>query len=613
MALFYLEINFFYLFIFTLLCYDYQRTFAGIDRVQKTSDRAYSAQVNGSVTLSVYMGCITESTDQCIVNPTDGSLQAKGLVSKALVKHFGAHLTDSIRGLQMTSAHNGVLVAHTGRMTRPFAFAHVEVANGKTRDLLARALAAIDEHSYTSVTVPLIGTGVSRRDSHECIVDTLEAVIRFATTASPSSLVNINVCVHHTQQQLFDEFVAVLTNRSSSSPSPSSTTSPSTSTSVTAATAAGAAVVFCRLALFAANEANLAKARAGLAKLAERDFKREALSNAFFQQLDADTKLSIEQACAREHTTCELDEAAGHLVVKGRADCIIKTCGRIFTLMSKHYADKTTRAEAECIALKVQWQFLVGGAKWTPHNIFVNDQLEKAYSSHQTAVSTTKAAKAAAGSSVERVEFLGENDRIYVAEPKLLVQYEQADVSRRQQLRRVLLDEQHALNVRLPASWTPNSDLNLIALDATSAEFASVVKLFADGGLSAAHKNLKRVVRVERVQNKRLFVQYMAHKEEFEKRYTSQQKQLQLEMTLFHGTRQESIDKIWKNGFNRAFAGRNGTKYGKGVYFAKSAAYSHQFTDLISGKKHGQMFASKVLVGQIAIGLFTIYHNVSNY
>jgi hypothetical protein len=63
---------------------------------------------------------------------------------------------------------------------------------------------------------------------------------------------------------------------------------------------------------------------------------------------------------------------------------------------------------------------------------------------------------------------------------------------------------------------------------------------------------MKKVVSVHRIQNKRLYIQYTTHKEQFERKYAN----TLFEMTLFHGTNEDCVQKIWMNGFNRNYAGK---------------------------------------------------------
>jgi poly [ADP-ribose] polymerase 10/14/15 len=91
---------------------------------------------------------------------------------------------------------------------------------------------------------------------------------------------------------------------------------------------------------------------------------------------------------------------------------------------------------------------------------------------------------------------------------------------------------------------------------------------------------------------------------------------LSSELNLFHGTTLESIDKICKHGFSRSFCGKNGTLFGKGVYFTIYAEYSNKFasslnppvlasetsTDEPKLNKFKHMILARVLVGMFEKG-----------
>lgn len=68
------------------------------------------------------------------------------------------------------------------------------------------------------------------------------------------------------------------------------------------------------------------------------------------------------------------------------------------------------------------------------------------------------------------------------------------------------------------------------------------------------------------------------------------------ERDLWHGTSEESARNIVLSGFNRAYCGRHGTRYGNGTYFSVDAAYSTRFCDKRKGRR--AMFLAKVLVGE---------------
>jgi Poly(ADP-ribose) polymerase catalytic domain len=63
------------------------------------------------------------------------------------------------------------------------------------------------------------------------------------------------------------------------------------------------------------------------------------------------------------------------------------------------------------------------------------------------------------------------------------------------------------------------------------------------------------------------------------------------------------LDKILAQGFNRSFAGKNATLYGKGVYFARDASYSaYQRYSIPDSQGTQYMLACRVVVGEYCLG-----------
>jgi len=72
---------------------------------------------------------------------------------------------------------------------------------------------------------------------------------------------------------------------------------------------------------------------------------------------------------------------------------------------------------------------------------------------------------------------------------------------------------------------------------------------------------------------------------------------------LFHGTDAETVPKIVEMGFNRSFCGKNATRWGKGVYFARDASYSSapQYSKP-DAKGLQSIFLVRVIVGEVCLG-----------
>jgi hypothetical protein len=69
----------------------------------------------------------------------------------------------------------------------------------------------------------------------------------------------------------------------------------------------------------------------------------------------------------------------------------------------------------------------------------------------------------------------------------------------------------------------------------------------------AMQGNCKQVIRLERIQNERWFMQYLAHARDFKKRLNED-----TEKRLYHGCPETAAGAIIQDCFNRSFAGVNG-------------------------------------------------------
>jgi len=74
------------------------------------------------------------------------------------------------------------------------------------------------------------------------------------------------------------------------------------------------------------------------------------------------------------------------------------------------------------------------------------------------------------------------------------------------------------------------------------------------------------------------------------------------ELDLWHGTTAESLGNIVVNGFNRAYVGRHGTKFGLGTYFSVDADYSLRFCGRRAAGAPRFLLLARVLVGRSAKG-----------
>ena len=161
--------------------------------------------------------------------------------------------------------------------------------------------------------------------------------------------------------------------------------------------------------------------------------------------------------------------------------------------------------------------------------------------------------------------------------------------------RQVLSSDRVPNDYQLPANWEQSSDEDqkrfLVPKD--SDEYKSIIDPFDQ----AMQGNYTEIVRLERIQSERWYMQYVAHRKEFKRRLG-----IDTEKRLYHGCMLHSVDPIINDCFNRSYAGVNGTAYGVGVYFSSRATYSNSYAgpDDETGEQH--MFVCRVLAGKTTKG-----------
>ncbi|KAH3824260.1 hypothetical protein DPMN_126093 [Dreissena polymorpha] len=144
----------------------------------------------------------------------------------------------------------------------------------------------------------------------------------------------------------------------------------------------------------------------------------------------------------------------------------------------------------------------------------------------------------------------------------------------------------------LPSNWimmTPDQHVIKVCLSTTSEECRTVMGKFI--------QTLgKRIVSINRVQNKFLW--------EF---YCSKRKQMEAidgkiggnEMNLFHGTKPDIIQTVCAHNLDMRLAGTNvGAIYGNGAYFASTADMSDRYATADPKTGHKFMLQCRVLVGR---------------
>ena len=129
----------------------------------------------------------------------------------------------------------------------------------------------------------------------------------------------------------------------------------------------------------------------------------------------------------------------------------------------------------------------------------------------------------------------------------------------------------------LPSSWEPmpkdpgtgkQVECHVVKLSSHSQEYKDVAAQFnstpaTGGAVRSSHSSLHlgqgqtsqgRIVKIERIQNSKLYAQYTARKKAMDRANAGHQNERQ----LFHGCSHSAIDAINHGGFNRSYTGQHG-------------------------------------------------------
>ncbi|NXY13921.1 PAR12 polymerase, partial [Atrichornis clamosus] len=146
-----------------------------------------------------------------------------------------------------------------------------------------------------------------------------------------------------------------------------------------------------------------------------------------------------------------------------------------------------------------------------------------------------------------------------------------------------------------PSHWDPSAlpDLGYeaVVISNVTSEYNKIKQLF--------HQTMKNysILKIQRIQNPSLWKVFQWQKEKMKKENGGKEVQ---EKLLFHGTDNSSMKMICTQNFDWRICGSNGTNYGKGIYFARDASYSHTFCQ--ATEQGHLMFVARVLVGDLVKG-----------
>ncbi|NXT69860.1 PAR12 polymerase, partial [Chaetops frenatus] len=150
-------------------------------------------------------------------------------------------------------------------------------------------------------------------------------------------------------------------------------------------------------------------------------------------------------------------------------------------------------------------------------------------------------------------------------------------------------------NETCPSHWDasalPDLGYEAVVISNETSEYNGIKQLF--------HQTMKNysILKIQRIQNPSLWKVFQWQKEKMKRENGGKEVQ---EKQLFHGTDATSMNMICTQNFDWRICGSNGTNYGKGIYFARDARYSHAYCQ--PTPQGHLMFLARVLVGDYVKG-----------
>ncbi|NXO65298.1 PAR12 polymerase, partial [Phainopepla nitens] len=141
------------------------------------------------------------------------------------------------------------------------------------------------------------------------------------------------------------------------------------------------------------------------------------------------------------------------------------------------------------------------------------------------------------------------------------------------------------------ASALPNLGYKAVVISSATSEYNGIKQMF--------HQTMKNysILKIQRIQNPSLWKVFQWQKEKMKRENGGKEVQ---EKQLFHGTDVTSMETICTQNFDWRICGSNGNNYGKGIYFARDAVYSHTYCP--ATPQGHSMFVARVLVGDYVQG-----------
>ncbi|XP_070551822.1 protein mono-ADP-ribosyltransferase PARP14-like [Ptychodera flava] len=508
----------------------------------------------GSIRVHVIAGDITSEKVDAIVTEINKDLEPTTDISGLIINKGGAEVRRELKSLA-NHHHSKAHITAAGELPCK-KLIHAVMENTKVKAVIQAILELADTSQLTSIAMPSIGLGHGNKDAKEIAHKTLKYFSIFVENNKETVLNTIKIVTSQTKLvEIYNQaMIDIIGDQKKTSKSGISKMLKLPSTNTPASGEEDETIPVTKqetrmvLDIYADTERNIDQAIEKIDTFLARELNTFEIDKPSVKSL---TRRQIEEI-EQFSKGCNVDfkriitGRVHHLKLHGMPRDIIKVSSMINDILDKIEKEEQSHREAEILAKNVKWCFK-DGENYEEYERQISTLIEQACHKRQPEV---------------EFEIHGGRYKIIF---KRMVEISIDDGSQ-VPVQRFLTEDA----IPLPPNWepmSPDEPFLSVPLDRSTPEYLSVKSAFIER-LAETHKITD--IQIERVQNSKLYRQYIISKQNMTARLSG----VQIERMLYHGTKEESCSLINANGFNRSFAGQNAALYGNGCYFAVQSQYS---------------------------------------
>ncbi|XP_077305872.1 protein mono-ADP-ribosyltransferase PARP14-like [Lithobates pipiens] len=559
-----------------------------LGNVKSPAQNVYEMRI-GSLTYQVKTGDITKERCDVIVNSSNNTFNLKSGVSKAILEGAGPNI-ESECAMLASRPNKGYVVTRGGNL-HCRNIIHVSGQNnpnliGKT---ITDVLHTCERQQATSVAFPALGTGAGGVSSSMVADIILDAVVDFAKSKSSATVQLVTMVIFQPQMlkdfhdsmkkkepppavkkpwYSFSKFTAFLgitkSDKNNDGKKEEEAEKEEPKIFELRENIEPAIVHLC-----AESRESVKAASDWLQDLITKDQHDNTITDPWIQDLDDKDHGVLAQLQRSHGVYIIIDSPQSTIKVTGRTRDVLEVSNKIQAMIKDVRDKKTREREAQLCGNVVEWGYYQG-TNFIPFDIMTNLELEKSYSEKSPVDIDIAGVKYKAITEVYKANDAKGNTIKLQRNPK------------------------HAETLVIPPYWDSmdNTHLKVVPLTSSSSDYSEVEGLFTQ-------TCQMRIIKIERIQNIHLYQNYQIKKNDINAKNGTRTN----EKRLFHGTEIGITSNINRNGFNRAYAGSNAAKLGKGTYFAAEAIYSAEDTySKPDTNEYKYMYLARVLTGVYCVG-----------